>query len=111
MHAAFPTARLAPALPVDRSRPVSARPFLLAPPERRPIDRIFAAAIVRCMKEGRRPAGHEVQAVAARIWSDIQTASPKIPWDDIVPGCDAHRRIVAAARAARGDARSYGKPP
>jgi hypothetical protein len=63
------------------------------------------------MKEGRLPARHEVQAVAARIWSDIQTASPKVPWDDIVPGCGRHRRIVAAARAALGDPRSVAEPP
>jgi len=63
------------------------------------------------MKEGRLPARHEVEAAAARIWSDIQTATPKIPWDAIVPGCGRHRRIVAAARAALGDSRSDGKPP
>lgn len=110
MHAASPNAPSASALLVAHSRPVPARPFLLAPPERRPIDRMFAEAIICCMKEGRLPARQEVQAVAARIWSDIQTASPKIPWDDIVPGCRRHRRLVAAARAALGDSGS-GKPP
>lgn len=111
MHAASPTAFPATAVPADRSRPDRARPFLLAPPGRQPIDRVFAEAIVRCMNEGRLPAGHEVQSVAARIWSDVQVVSPKIPWADIVPGCGRHRRIVAAARAALGDPRSDGKPP
>ena len=111
MHAAPLTSVSATPALADPSLPGRARSFLLAPPRRRPIDRIFAEAIVQCMKEGRLPARHEVQAVAARIWSDIQTASPKVPWNDIVPGCGRHRRIVAAARAALGDARSDGKPP
>lgn len=111
MHAASPTILSATGPLADRSRPVQAQPFLLAPPERKPIDSIFAEAIVRCMNEGRRPAGHEVQTVAARIWSDVQIASPKVPWDDIVPGCGRYRRMVAAARAALGDVRSDGKPP
>lgn len=63
----------------------------------------LADEIVLCLVEGRHPAGHEVDAVAARIWRDIQTGGPKIPWRDIVPGCRRHQRIIAAARAALGD--------
>ena len=111
MHAVRQPTASATVLLAGGPLPVRTRPFLLAPVQRQPIDRIFAEAIVLCMNEGRRPARHEVQAVAARIWNDIQVGSPKIPWDDIVPGCGRHRRIVAAARAALGDARSGGKPP
>ena len=111
MHVARPTTASASTLLADRSRPDRALPFLLAPARRQPIDRIFAPAIVRCMNEGRRPSGHEIEAVAATIWSDIQCSPRKIPWGDIMPGCGRHRRIVAAARAALGDACGGGKPP
>ena len=111
MHAAPPTIASATFLLADHSHEGRARHFLLAPVRPPPIDRIFALAIVQCMNEGRRPAGHEVQSVAARIWSDVQAGPRKVPWDEIVPGCGRHRRIVAAARAALGEARSGGKPP
>ena len=111
MHAAPPTIASATFLLAGHSHEGRARPFLLAPARPPPIDRIFALAIVQCMNEGRRPAGHEVQSVAARIWSDVQAGPRKVPWDDIVPGCGRHRRIVAAALAALGEARSGGKPP
>ena len=100
----------APFRPTIRSR-FGHDPFSLPRRRRQPIDGIYAEAIVLCMNEGRRPAGHEVHVVAARVWSDIQVGSPKIPWDDIAPGCGRHRRIVAAALAALGDARGDGKPP
>ena len=111
MHGASQSTDSATALPADRPRPVRARRFLRAPARRRPIDRIFAEAIVICMNEGRLPAGHEVQAVAARIWSEIQIGPRKVPWDDILPGSARHRRMVAAARAALGDSERGGKPP
>lgn len=111
MHAPPLSTTSAAAPLADRLLPVRTRPFLLAPVRKSLVDTIFAEAIVLCMNEGRRPAGHEVQDVAARIWSDIQVSPRKIPWDDIVPGCGRHRRIVAAARAALGDARTDGKPP
>ena len=95
---------------VDRTIPHKTRPLLLAPAKRKQIDRIFAEEIVLCMNKGRLPTSHEVQAVAARIWDDIQIGSPKIPWCEIVPGCHRYRQIVAAARAALGDTRSDGKP-
>ena len=111
MHAALLSPASATLLLPDRSLAARARPFLLAPARHEPIDRIFARPIVLCLNEGRRPAGDEVQAVAARIWSDIQVGSPKIPWDDIDPGCNRHRRIVAAARAALGEQRGGIKSP
>jgi hypothetical protein len=64
----------------------------------------LADEIVQCLTEGRHPAAYEVQAVAAKIWDDFQAGSPKIPWDDILPGCKRHKRMIAAARAALGEA-------
>ncbi len=111
MHALRQTRRSAPALLTPDSRPSRAQPFLLAPVRGRPIDRIFPSAIVRCMSQGRLPFSHEVEAVAARIWSDIQRRPQRILWDEVTPGCDQHRRILAAARAARGDTPRVGGPP
>lgn len=111
MHAAVPATPSAPTRLSDRSIPVRVRPFILTPAHRQPIDRIFAQAIVLCMSEGRRPSGHEIGALAARIWSDIQPGPRKVPWDDVMPGSRQHRRIVAAARAALGDTARDGEPP
>src|SRR3954464_11334363 len=111
MHAVPLSTAAATTLLADRSPTAPARSFLLTLPIRRPIDAIFASAIVSCLNEGRRATGDEVQAVAARIWSDIQVGPGQIPWNEIVPGCGRHRRLVAAARVALGDERSDGKPP
>jgi hypothetical protein len=101
----------ATARPADRLLGAPARLFLLAPPRRPRIDAIFSEAIVLCMNGGRHPHGHEVQCVAARIWSEIQVGPRKVPWDLIMPGCGRHRRLIAAALAALGVTGSDGKPP
>jgi hypothetical protein len=102
MYAATPTAASAPILLSDRP---------LATAHLQWIDRIFAPAIVRCMNEGRRPSNDEIDAVAARIWSDIQPGPRRIPWNHVMPGCGLHRRLVAVARAALGHTKHDGEPP
>jgi hypothetical protein len=111
MHAAPRTTAPATGLVADRSLPVPPQPAVPGETRRRPGGAIFADAIISCIAEGRQPAGHEVRAVAARIWSDLQIGSANIPWEGIVPGCSRHRRIVAVALAALRGATSDGKPP
>lgn len=54
MHAARPTTASARPRLVTRYQPDCAQPHRLAPVRTRPIGRIFASPIVRCMHEGRR---------------------------------------------------------
>ena len=86
-----------------RLLPVRFQPFLLAPTRRPLVGNTISEAIVMCMIEARRPTNHEVQAVAAKIWRDVQAGSSKIPWRDIVPGCARYRRMIAVACVALGD--------
>ena len=105
-----PSTAPATVLLTDGSLPVRTQPFRPSPARPRPVERIFAEAIVLCMKEARRPASLEVQAVAARIWNDMQAGPRKTSWDEILPGCGRHRQILAAARVALGQG-TDGRPP
>jgi hypothetical protein len=111
MLAAPRTAAMAPGLLADRSPPVPQPPVVPGAMRRRPGGGIFPDAIISCIAEGRPPGGHEVLAVAARIWSDLQIGSANIPWEGIIPGCSRHRRMVAAALVALRGATGDGKPP
>jgi hypothetical protein len=62
----------------------------------------IADEIISCMRDARHPSAGEVQAVAARIWADIQIGGPSMRWSDLTPGCRQHRQMIAAARAALG---------
>ena len=98
------TAAARTAWPVDPFIPARLRP----PTGRSRFGHIFAEAIVACMVEARRPDRQEIQAVAARIWAEVQTGRPRIGWCDLVPGCRPHRLMIAAARAALGEDRPSG---
>lgn len=110
MYAATPTSASAPILLAVRPPPLRAHSFPPATAHLPSIDRIFAPAIVRCMNEGRLPSNDEIDAVAA-LWSDIQFGPRKIPWDHVTPGGSRDPRLVAVARAARGDTKHCGEPP
>jgi hypothetical protein len=64
------------------------------------IGNIFAEEIISCLVEPRPPERREIEAVAARIWAEIQTGGPKVGWCDLGPDCRWRRRMIAAARVA-----------
>jgi hypothetical protein len=104
MHTESGPAESASSVRANCPRRISFQPSKFAFGER-PLAGNLADEIVRCLVEGRDPAGHEIQAVAARIWCDIHADGPRIAWNDIDPSCGPHRRMIAAARAALGDRR------
>ena len=61
---------------------------------------IFPEAVVRCINEARPPVRDEIEAVAAKIWSDVQDGGGTVRWRQLIPGSIRHRRMIAAARAA-----------
>ena len=85
---------------VDRSKPAFPQFRLLFSARRSRLAHIFPEEIVACMIEARRPASHEVEAVAAKIWDDIQIGLSGIPWRDVVRDSRRHRQMLAAARIA-----------
>lgn len=91
----------------------SALPML--PPRRSRIGNIFAEEIISCLVEPHPPTRREIEAVAARIWSEIQAGGRKVRWCDLEPDCRQRSRMIAAARAAlcgsdsRGDRSPQGE--
>jgi len=92
----------------DPAVPLRFQPRLMPPARRSLVGNIFAEEIVACMIEARRPTSLEIQAVAARIWAEVQAGGPRIAWRDIVPGCRRYHRMIAAARAALGARNAAG---
>ncbi len=65
--------------------------------------------IIACMVEARRPTQQEIFAVAAKIWRDWKgKAAPA--WEEVSPGSQVHRRMMAAARFALGDGPNVEMP-
>ena len=70
---------------------------------------IIPEPIIACMVEARRPTQQEIVAVAAKIWRDWNgKAAPA--WEDVSPGSQAHRMMMAAARFALGNGPNVEMP-
>lgn len=66
------------------------------------IPRIFHEALIDCIHHARAPTPEEVEAMAARIWSDMRGIHSLSSWREVIPGSKDHGRITSAARAALG---------
>jgi hypothetical protein len=97
--------------------PTAPSPFLGPTPLKRSrLGPIFPEAVVRCINEARPPVRDEIEAVAAKIWSDVQAGGGTVRWRQLIPGSIRHRRMIAAARAALSgqaepDPEKFERPP
>lgn len=63
---------------------------------------IFHPSLIDCMANARAPQPVEVQALAERIWSEVNGAEGNRAWGDLPMLSLERRRAVAAARLAFG---------
>lgn len=71
----------------------------MLPPD---ISQIFHPALIDCMTGGRTPEQHEIEAMAERIWSDLNGVSAPVAWCDLLEDSSDRRRAIAAAQMAFG---------
>ncbi len=66
------------------------------------IRHIFHEVLIDCMSNNRAPTPDEVEAVAERIWRDINGARSPRGWDELPLAAPERRQAFLASRVALG---------